>query len=300
MIVSPEPSLKRPALTLEDTRIRVTRQTARWTDAPVDARHAMDFWSFAAGAANVIMQLSRPEVGYGVVESKVDSGNLLIHPWKRARTTFQYLAVALFGSERDRAAIREAVDGAHRQVRSTPDSPVRYNAFDRNLQMWVAACLFVGLEDTYQLLRGPMNPEQAEQFYRSAWTLGTTLQVREEQWPPTRSAFDDYWVDACAHVEIGDVVGRYLHDLIDLRMINPMLRLPFHRLLKFLTAGFLAPVFREALGVSWSDAKQRRFERLFLLVAFVNRFLPPFIRQGGSHVLLADVRYRVRRNRPLI
>ncbi|OBK30748.1 hypothetical protein A5634_15545 [Mycobacterium asiaticum] len=285
---------------MDDTRIRATRQTARWSDRPVDIREAMDFWAFAAGAANVIMQLSRPGVGHGVVESKVDSGNLLKHPWKRARTTFQYLAVAVFGSQQDRDAFREAVDGAHRHVKSTAESPVRYNAFDLDLQMWVAACLFVGLEDTYQLLRGPMNDEQAEQFYRSAWPLGTTLQVREDQWPPTRKAFDDYWIDACEHVRIDEVVGGYLHNLIDLQMINPVLRLPFHRLLKFLTAGFLAPVFREALGVSWSDAKQRRFEWLFLLVAFANRFLPPFIRQGGSHLLLADVRRRVRRRRPLI
>jgi uncharacterized protein (DUF2236 family) len=34
--------------------------------------------------------------------------------------------------------------------------------------MWVAACLFIGLEGTYQLLRGEMTAEQAEQFYRSA------------------------------------------------------------------------------------------------------------------------------------
>ncbi|OBK18093.1 oxygenase MpaB family protein [Mycobacterium asiaticum] len=300
MSISDSQSVERATLSIEETRIGVTRQTARWSDAPVDIREAMDFWAFAAGAANVIMQLSRPGVGYGVVESKVDSGNLLKHPWKRARTTFQYLAVAVFGSPQDRAAFRAAVDGAHQHVKSTPESPVRYNAFDRDLQMWVAACLFVGLEDTYQLLRGPMNDEQAEQFYRSAWTLGTTLQVREDQWPPTRKAFDDYWVQACRQVEVGKVVGNYLMELIDLRMINPLLRLPFHRLLKFLTVGFLAPVFREALGVSWSKGKQRRFEYLFLLVAFVNRFLPPFVRQGSSHVLLADVRSRVRRDRPLI
>ena len=53
---------------------------------------------------------------------------------------------------------------------------------------------FVGLEDTYQLLRGQMTAEQAERFYRSAWTLGTTLQVTEDQWPPTRADFDAYWV----------------------------------------------------------------------------------------------------------
>jgi uncharacterized protein (DUF2236 family) len=159
---------------MSDTRISVKRQTARWDpDAEVSAREAMDFWSFAAAAANVVMQLALPGVGYGVVESKVESGSILKHPWKRLRTTSQYLAVAVFGSEEDRAAFRAAVDGAHRQVMSTAESPVKYHAFDRELQMWVAACLFVGLEDTYKLLRGEMTPEQSEQFYRSSWPLGT-------------------------------------------------------------------------------------------------------------------------------
>ena len=288
-------------MNLADCRIDIGRRTARWDPLEdVSAAEAMDFWAFAAGAANVVMQLSWPEVGYGVAESKVDSGNLLKHPWKRARTTFQYLAVALLGGPDDRAAFQEAVNSAHRHVKSTPDSPVHYNAFHRELQMWVAACLFVGLEDTYQLLRGEMTAEQAEQFYRSAWTLGTTLQVTEDQWPPTRAEFDAYWVDACARVSIDADVRAYLQDLLALRMINPVLALPFRPLLKFLTVGFLAPVFRDAMGVQWSDFKQRQFERLFLLVALVNRFLPVFIRQGGSYLLLADVRRRVRDHRALV
>jgi len=230
----------------------------------------------------------------------VDSGNLLKHPWKRARTTFQYLAVAVFGSAQDRAAMRAAIDGAHRHVRSSAQSPLPYNAFDRDLQMWVAACLFVGLEDSYQLLRGEMTAEQSEQFYRSAWPLGTTLQVTDDQWPPTRAVFDAYWSAACRRIAIDDDVRRYLLDLLDLKMINPLLRLPFRPLLKFLTAGFLAPVFRDALGLRWSDTRQRNFETLFLLVALANRFLPRFIRQGGSHLLLADVRRRVRHQESLI
>jgi uncharacterized protein (DUF2236 family) len=283
-------------LPISDTRISIERCAVRRSDRPISAADATDFWSFAAGAANVIMQLSWPGVGHGVVESKVDSGNVLKHPWKRARTTFQYLAVAVFGDDDDRRAYREAVNTAHRLVKSTPTSPVSYNAFDRDLQMWVAACLFVGLEDSYRMLRGPMT----EMFYRSAWTLGTTLQVQEDQWPPTRAAFDDYWNRACLNVGMDEVVANYLGELIDLKMINPLLRWPFRRLLRFLTTGFLAPVFRDALGLSWSPAQQRRFEQLFLVVAFINRFLPPIIRQGGSWVLLADVRRRVARRKPLI
>jgi len=283
------------------TRISVRRQTARWDpDAEVSVKDAMDFWSFAAAAANVVMQLALPSVGYGVAESKVDSGSILKHPWKRLRTTSAYLAVAVFGSEEDRAAFREAVDGAHRQVVSTAESPVKYNAFDRDLQMWVAACLFVSLEDTYKLLRGEMTAGQAEQFYRSAWTLGTTLQVTEDQWPATRVDFDKYWDDACKKVAIDPPVRDYLMELVNLRMINPLLGLPFRPLLKFLTVGFLAPVFRDALCVNWSRGRQRRFEWLFLLVAFVNRFLPVFLRQGGSFIVLADVRRRARAHSALV
>src|SRR4051812_34431525 len=241
------------SLTADTTRIAIHKRTPRWGDEPVTAADALDYWSFAAGAANVVMQLSLPGVGYGVVESKVDSGNLLIHPWKRARTTFTYIAVAVLGTDNDKLLYREAVNSAHRHVKSGPDSPLRYNAFDRDLQMWVAACLFVGLEDTYQLLRGEMTAEQSEQFYRSAWTLGTTLQVSEDQWPPTRAGFDVYWAQACGKVAMDDRVRDYLLDLLNLRMINPLLGLPFRPLLKFLTVGFLAPVFRDAMGVQWSD-----------------------------------------------
>ena len=57
--------------------------------------------SLLAGPANVIMELAQPGVGYGVLESRVESGRVDRHPIKRARTTFTYVAVALRGA-RDR------------------------------------------------------------------------------------------------------------------------------------------------------------------------------------------------------
>ena len=66
-----------------------------------------------AGPANVIMQLARPGVGYGVLESRVESGRVDRHPIKRARTTFTYLAVATKGTDAQKAAFRRAVNKAH-------------------------------------------------------------------------------------------------------------------------------------------------------------------------------------------
>ncbi|MGV0730798.1 oxygenase MpaB family protein [Mycolicibacter sinensis] len=283
-----------------ETRIHVDTYTPRWDVELVDITDALDFWTAAASAANVVMQLSMPGVGYGVVESRVESGALMEHPWKRLRTTAQYMAVALLGTDAERAAYRDAVNVAHRQVRSTGSSPVKYNAFDRDLQLWVAACLFVFYEDTFQLLRGKMTPEEAENFYQQARPLGTTVQVTEDQWPATRADFDAYWNATCQTLVLDDTVREFLMRLINLKMINPVLRALFGPLLRFLTVGFLAPRFRELLGVEWSATEQRQFENLFLFVSFVNRFLPRFIRTFNYTVLMSDVRYRIRRRKALI
>lgn len=282
------------------TRIQIAEYTTRRANAPTDLSAALDFWSFAGAAANVVMQLSWPEVGHGVIESRVESGALMKHPWKRARTTVQYLQVAILGTDNERAAYREAVNAAHRQVQSTATSPVKYNAFDRDLQMWVAACLFIGFEDTYQLLHGRLTPEEAEQFYATAMPLGTTLQVTEDQWPASRADFDVYWNTACERIHIDDEVRDYLLRLIGLKMVSPILRWNFGRLLRFLTIGSLAPVFREAMRLPWSAAEQRRFENLFLFVSYVNTFLPKVVRQGTSRVLMADLRSRISKNKPLV
>ena len=290
----------RPKLTTEQTRITVRQQTPRWTRRMVDLNDALDFWSAAGAAANVVMQMSWPEVGYGVAESRVESGSLMKHPWKRLRTTAQYLTVALLGTEDERAAYREAVNVAHRQVRSAPDSPVKYNAFNRELQLWVAACLFIFYEDTHQLLHGKLTDEQAENFYQHAMPIGTTLQVLEEQWPASRVEFDAYWNEACERIQMDDFVRDYLLQLLDLKMITILLRPVLAPLLRFLTIGFLAPVFREALGVEWTSDDQRRFENLFLFVSFVNRFIPRWLRTMNYTVLMSDIRRRLRRGKPLL
>ena len=72
-----------------------------------------------AGPANVIMELARPGVGYGVLESRVESGRADRHPIKRARTTFTYLAVARRGTDEQKKAYSRAVSGSHAQVYST-------------------------------------------------------------------------------------------------------------------------------------------------------------------------------------
>ena len=260
--------------------------------------------ALVAGPANVIMQLALPGVGYGVMESRVESGRVDRHPIKRARTTFTYLAVATNGSDEQKAAFRRAVNRAHAQVYSTDESPVAYNAFDTDLQLWVGACLYKGAVDIYRLFVGEMDDETAERHYREGMALGTTLQVPPDKWPGDRAAFDRYWQESLAKLHIDDAVREYLWPIAAGRVRGVKLPGPIQRAFDnfnlMITTGFLPQRFRDEMKLEWNAGMQRRFDRTIGVLRFLNNLLPRFIRQFPFNVLLKDVDRRIRTGRPLV
>lgn len=257
-----------------------------------------------AGPANVIMQLARPGVGYGVMESRVESGRVDRHPIKRARTTFTYLAVATQGTDEQKAAFRRAVNRAHAQVYSLDDSPVKYNAFDKDLQLWVGACLYKGGVDIYRLFVGEMDEETAERHYQEGIALGTTLQVPEDMWPKDRAAFDKYWQESLEKVHIDDAVREYLWPIAAGRIRGVKLPGPIQRRIDefnlLITGGFLPQRFRDEMKIEWDADKQRRFDRVIAILRTINNLLPKFVRQFPFNLLLKDLDWRIRTGRPLV
>jgi uncharacterized protein (DUF2236 family) len=250
-------------------------------------------------SANVVMQLGVPGVGHGVAESTVEEGNVLLHPWKRLRTTTSYITVALVGDDATREAYRRAVNRSHTAVRSGPDSPVEYNAFDPALQLWVAACLYVGMRDQRELFLGPLG-EDAEAFYRHCARLGTTLQVREEDWPADLAAFERYWRTGIAAVHYDPAVREHLMKVVDLRMLPWFLRIGTARVNRFFTTALLPAEFRTAMALPWSAGQERRFRRVVALLRVLTRLTPRWLRVLPIRLQLAEVRLRIRRGWRLV
>lgn len=270
------------------------------TTPELDLREIAIGAGLMAGAANVIMQLGRPGVGYGVVESKVESGNVFKHPIKRARTTLTYLAVATLGSDEERKAYRRAVNRSHAQVRSDENSPVAYNAFDPDLQLWVAACLYRGFEDNCRLMRVRLTPEQWAEIYRRSAVFGTTLQVPADRWPADLDAFERYWAESLDRIDIDDTVRGYLTQLVDLRNMPLVVQLAFRRFHRFVTTGYLPPRFREQMHLDWDDRRQRVFESMMAALGVLVRLSPPVLRAFPFNALLVDLRWRMRTGRALV
>lgn len=256
--------------------------------------------ALAAGGANVIMQLSRLPVGRGVAESTVDSGKLDKHPVKRTRTTLTYLIVAGLGTEEERAWMRQEINRQHRAVRSGPDSPVAYNAFNRELQLWVAACIYKGYEDTFTLFYGKPCEETLKVFYEHGARFGTTLQVPPDMWPKDREAFEEYWTAGVKQIKTDRVTRAYLHGIAGMAFLPTPLRQilgPFNRLV---TVGFLPQPFRDELGFRWTRRHQFEFDLFIKVTAAVNRVLPRPLREFPFNVYLWDFRRRMRIGRPFV
>ncbi|OAK55540.1 oxygenase MpaB family protein [Rhodococcoides kyotonense] len=264
-------------------------------------RKSMTGVGLLAGGANVIMQLAHPSVGYGVVESRVESGQINRHPMKRTRTTLSYLAVAGMADDDVKTAYRRATDRSHAAVRSTADSPVKYNAFDPKLQLWVAACLYRGFEDVYLALYDAPEPGFIDEMYSRSHVLGSTLQMPQDMWPADRAAFDKYWDAALDDVHIDATVRRYLYGIASATFVKPAVLHPLiGPFMRFVTTGFLPQRFRDEMELPWDPVKERRFALLLRVLALGNRMTPVVVRQFPFNALLWDVRRRMRSGRKLV
>ena len=278
----------------EPVRAR-TRRTARQETDAADTlflTDEMSAWlSPAYGAANVVMQLARAGIAYGVMESRVDSGNLHKHPIKCGRTTMTYIAVAVAGNARDRRIYREAVNAAHAQVRSTSRSPVSYNAFDPDLQLWVAACMSAVFLDTRRL-RGGRTYHDPEAVHRAASVFATTLQVPPQMWPADREAFDRYWNEQLERLEFDDRMREFLIGIARLDFLPRPVQILLGDWDLFMTLGYLPPRLREKLGFDWTAAEQDRFDRWQRRLAVLDRLTPRAVVRLGMRAAIWDMRLR--------
>lgn len=262
-----------------------------------ELRSALSPAALALGGANIVMQLARLPVGRGVAESRVDSGNLYKRPLKRARTTFGYVLVALFGTDAEREALGRAVGAVHRRVRSRPGDPVAYDAADPELQLWVAACIYKGIEDAHRLLHGSAPPGEV---YRRAARLASTLQVPEGWWPADRAEFEAYWSEQTAAIEMDQMTRAFLWDFTGLGFLPWPVPALFGRLHRAVTSGFLPEEFRAELGLPWGPAEKAVFAANAAVLRLADSLTPPSLRALPFDLLLADMRRRIQSGRRIV
>ncbi|MFF9565376.1 oxygenase MpaB family protein [Leifsonia sp. NPDC014704] len=243
--------------------------------------------TLAGGGRALLLQIAHPSVGQGVVEHSDFAERLM----DRFDGTMVYLTATMFGSEAELAAMRRIVNRAHAPVRGTIAADgSAYNAFDPELQLWVAATLYQTVMDLHRRVFGPLTPAQADSAYEDLSGALSNLQLTRDRWPARRADFDAYWERMLLLLGVNDDVRAVSRQILHPRRVPWWLR-PTLPLVRLVTAGLLPESVRQQFGLPWDERRQLRFERAMRWTASVYPRLPLRLR----HVPRERYRAKLRR-----
>lgn len=242
----------------------------------------------AGGGRAILLQIAHPAVGRGVAEHS----DFVSDPMRRLRSTLTFVYASVYGSPRELAAVRKAVNRAHAPVHSVdaPEAAAQpYDAFDPQLQLWVAATLYETAITVHERVFGPLDTASADRVYREYAVLGTSLQVPESLWPADRAAFREYWNAKVASLDVTPSTRAVAHQLLHARDLPALLRaaMPVARLV---TTGLLPRELVVAFGLPWNRTRQRRFDELMRFTSAVYPPLPLWLRHRPRDLLLNRLR----------
>lgn len=240
----------------------------------------------AAGGRAVLLQLAERSVGRGVARHS----DFVARPLDRLLGTLDYVYAVVFGDDDDIRAVRRRVNAAHARVHgeSMADDPA-YDAYDPDLQLWVAATLYDTAILMWESIFGALDTSSAERIYREYAVLGTALQVPPGAWPADRVAFRAYFDDRVSHLTVTPETRRVARALLQPANVPAWVRAGMP-LASLLTAGLLPPEIRTAYGMNWSPTLQRRFDGWLRLLRVMVPRLPRRVRALPRDLSLARLR----------
>ncbi|RAO73923.1 uncharacterized protein BHQ10_009935 [Talaromyces amestolkiae] len=150
--------------------------------------------TYVAGPAAILLQIAHPLVGQGVADHSTFAKRAI----SRAEYTQMFIYCMIFGTDSEKAAMKDYVDKAHSRVVGG-EGKRAYNAQNPELQLWVAATIYASIVGMYELIYGPLPKARAERVYQAFSIMGTSLQLPQEMWPKNLSAFRAYWNDMVEH-----------------------------------------------------------------------------------------------------
>ena len=186
-----------------------------------------------------------------------------------------------FGDDQAHHRAIAAIDAIHHRVHGELSEPVglfprgtRYAATDPALLLWVHATLLESLVLVYQRLVGPLTTADKDVWCIEAASSAIALGADAASVPRSWAALESY---LSAEYESGRITvgseARALASSILFPSIGWALW-PAVGINRTITAGLLPASLREAYGLPWASADERRFERTVTRLAWVRGRLP--------------------------
>ena len=233
-------------------------------------QYAADGALVTGGGAAILLQLADPVVGRAVAAHSAFAED----PMRRLRHTLSYVYAVGLGSPEQSALVAGFVDRAHHGIPG---------AVDPEHQLWVAATLYAVGRDVHERLFAPLSAELDADVLAGSARLGTSLQLPAAAWPADRAAFDRYWTDAVAGLQVTDDARAVARDLLHPRRVPPWVRIMMP-LARTVTPTLLPDPVASAYGFT---PRPRRERLAWAWLRLLVRLAPRRIRSLPSRRLLA-------------
>ncbi|MFF8289753.1 oxygenase MpaB family protein [Streptomyces sp. NPDC016309] len=264
-------------------------------DAPAPPPSGGVLWSLAGDVRGLLvlpaaftLQVAHPAVGAGVDEHSV----FRTDPWGRGERSLRSLQLWVYGGE-TAAEEGRRLRRLHSAVQGTDTRGRRYHALAPANYAWVHATGFPVYRHAARYLIRPLTEAQERQLYAEWLQVGRVLGIHDRDMPQTIEEFWPYYRKVLADEIEATAVARELASAdvplppfdrgplplrLLLRVLWPVLLPPFARFRRFLTVGLMPPDAREAIGLEWTDAQERRLRRFGRVVRAVVPALPERLR----------------------
>jgi uncharacterized protein (DUF2236 family) len=233
----------------------------------------------------VLLQLAHPLVAAGVDEHSSFRGSLMTSVG-RLWSTIGAMRSLTFGSDEDALSTAAHINVIHDRVLGRLAAPAgvfpageAYSAHDAELLRWVHATLLDSLPHAYEMLVGPLTPEERERYCVEAAVIEPLLDIPPGLLPRNTTDLDAYMRDMFSSGGITVTPGSRALARAALFPPRWWLLWPALRPLQLITIGSLPPAVRDAYGFAWTSRDARALIRWTTTLTWLRRLTPAVIRE---------------------
>ncbi|MEV5720885.1 oxygenase MpaB family protein [Amycolatopsis mediterranei] len=248
----------------------IVRGTAAW-------KYFGDFRDALLAEQVLVLQVAHPVVAAGVR----DHSDYTADPWTRLMRTVASLSIYVYGGTAGAQVEAARLRALHRTFTGVADGR-RYSALEPAAYAWVHATLVKAPVDAQRFFGQQLSTSELSEYYAQMRGIGLMLGVRERDLPRDWADFERYYDAMVAGFGANSTIETLFETIRTVP--KPVRFLPdswWRRLQRgqlLLVRATLPPSLRETLGLQWTDADQRRFERFAACVRIVSTPIPAWVR----------------------
>jgi uncharacterized protein (DUF2236 family) len=257
-----------------------------FTDRSVIRRVAAEPPIVLGASTALLLQIAHPKVAQGVA----DHSDFASDPLPRLLGTLDYLGMVTFGTKEEAHKVAWSVMRTHDRITGPG-----YSAHDPELQCWVNATLFQTAREMHERTVGSLPPEEMARYYEEFCSYAMLLGCPREALPADITAFDDYWAEMVASLDVTDIARRLAVPIL-YPPVAPRLTWPLAAFLRLLTVGMLPAPVRAGYALPWTPGRRRALRLVLGAMKVAMRMTPGAVRRWPMRASVPLFRrYRWRR-----